>query len=35
MPTCAVAEFTFETKSWPKADKSTLATVRLERPKKS
>jgi len=33
MPTCAIAEFTFETKSWPKADKSTLAAVRLERPK--
>jgi phosphohistidine phosphatase len=35
MPTCAVAEFTFEAKSWLKVDKSTLATVRLERPRKS
>jgi len=35
MPTCAVAEFTFATKSWPLVDNSSLATVALERPKKS
>jgi len=35
VPTCAVAEFTFDAKSWPTVGKSSLATVRLERPKKA
>jgi phosphohistidine phosphatase len=35
MPTCAVAEFTFNTKSWADASEATLATVALEYPKKS
>jgi phosphohistidine phosphatase len=35
MPTCAVAEFTFATKSWSLVDNSSLATVALEAPKKS
>ena len=35
MPTCAVAEFTFSAKSWPRAVKSTRKSVRLDRPKKS
>ena len=35
LPTGAVAEFTFDAKSWPMVDKSSLAAVRLERPKKS
>lgn len=35
MPTCAVAEFTFEAKSWPGTGKSALTAVRLDRPKKS
>jgi phosphohistidine phosphatase len=35
LPTGAVAEFTFDAKSWPMVGKSSLAAVRLERPKKS
>jgi phosphohistidine phosphatase len=35
MPTCAVAEFTFNTKSWPDVGKDTLAMVALDYPKKS
>ncbi len=35
LPTCAVAEFTFDIKSWPLVDASRLAAVALERPKKS
>jgi phosphohistidine phosphatase len=35
MPTCAVAEFTFEAKLWQRVGKATLATVTLEFPKKS
>ncbi len=35
MPTCAVAEFTFNTKSWPDVGNATLATVSLDYPKKS
>lgn len=35
MPTCAVAEFTFDTKSWPLVDNSSLATAALEYPKQS
>jgi len=35
MPTCAVAEFTFDTKSWPLVDNSSLASVALDCPKKS
>lgn len=35
MPTCAVAEFTFNAKSWQDVDKAALATMALERPKKS
>lgn len=35
MPTCAVAEFTFNAKSWPDIGKATLARVALEHPKKS
>src|ERR1039458_850713 len=34
MPTCAVAEFTFNAKSWPEVGKATLATGALEHPKK-
>ena len=30
MPTCAVAEFTFNTKSWSKIVKANLAKVALE-----
>jgi len=33
MPTGAVAEFTFDTKSWPLLDNSLLVAVALERPK--
>jgi phosphohistidine phosphatase len=35
MPTCAVAEFRFDVKAWSMVDTSSLATVRLEHPKKS
>ena len=35
MPTCAVAEFTFNTKSWSNIGKAKLAKVALEYPKKS
>ncbi len=35
MPTCAVAEFTFNAKSWPDVSNATLATVSLDYPKKS
>ena len=35
LPTCAVAEFTFNAKSWPDVGKATLKTVTLEHPKKS
>ena len=34
MPTCAVAEFTFNTKSWSKIVKTNLAKVALDYPKK-
>jgi phosphohistidine phosphatase len=34
MPTCAVAEFTFNAKSWPVVGKATVATVALDVPKK-
>ena len=34
MPTCAVAEFTFNTKSWSKMVKANLAKVALDYPKK-
>jgi hypothetical protein len=34
MPTCAVAEFTFNTKSWSKIVKADLAKVVLDYPKK-
>ena len=34
MPTCAVAEFTFNTKSWSKIVKTNLAKVTLDYPKK-
>ena len=35
MPTCAVAEFSFNAKSWADADEATLATAAREYPKKS
>jgi phosphohistidine phosphatase len=35
MPTCAVAEFRFETKSWSKIGKAKPAKVTLDSPKKS
>src|SRR5260370_2085007 len=35
MPTCAVAEFTFNAKSWSNIDKAKLAKPRLAYPKKS
>ena len=35
MPTCAVAEFTFATKSWSDIGKAKLAKVALDYPKKS
>jgi phosphohistidine phosphatase len=35
MPTCAVAEFTFNAKSWPDVRKVALATASLDYPKKS
>ena len=35
MPTCAVAEFTFEAKLWQRVDKATLTKVVLKLPKKS
>ena len=35
MPTCAVAEFAFATKSWSKVGKAKLARVELDYPKKS
>jgi phosphohistidine phosphatase len=35
MPTCAVAEFTFNAKSWSNIGKATLAKVALDYPKKS
>jgi phosphohistidine phosphatase len=35
MPTCAVAELTFNAKSWRDVGDATLATVALEYPKKS
>jgi len=34
MPTCAVAEFTFDAKSWSSIGKATLATATLDYPKK-
>ena len=35
MPTCAVAEFPFNAKSWSHIDKAKLAKVALDYPKKS
>jgi len=35
MPTCAVAELTFNAKSWREVGKATLATAELDYPKKS
>jgi phosphohistidine phosphatase len=35
MPTCAVAEFSFDTKSWSKVGKQEPAKVTLHRPKQS
>ena len=35
MPTCAVAEFTFDAKSWSNVDKDKPAKVALEYPKQS
>jgi len=35
MPTCAVAEFTFETKLWSNIGKAKLAKVALDYPRKS
>jgi phosphohistidine phosphatase len=35
MPTCAVAEFTFNAKSWSHIDKAKLAKMALDYPKKS
>lgn len=35
MPTCAVAQFTFATKSWSNIGKAKLARVELDYPKKS
>ena len=35
MPTCAVAEFAFNTKSWSRIGKRTLAKVTLDYPRKS
>jgi phosphohistidine phosphatase len=35
MPTCAVARFTFNAKSWRELSKATLETVTLQLPKKS
>jgi phosphohistidine phosphatase len=35
MPTCAVAAFTFNAKSWPDVGNATVATVALDYPKKS
>jgi phosphohistidine phosphatase len=35
MPTCAVAEFTFNAKSWPDIGKARVAKVALDYPKKS
>jgi phosphohistidine phosphatase len=35
MPTCAVAEFTFDAKSWSKIGKVKPAKVTLDYPKKS
>jgi phosphohistidine phosphatase len=35
MPTCAIAEFTFDTKSWSDIGKATPAQVALDYPKKS
>ena len=35
LPTCAVAEFTFNVNSWPDVGNATLVTVALEHPKKS
>ncbi len=35
MPTCAVAELTFDTKSWPSVDNSSLAAAAFDSPKKS
>ena len=35
MPTCAVAEFTFNAKSWSNIGKAKLAKVALDYPKKS
>jgi len=32
MSTCAVATFTFDTRSWPRVDDTSLAAVALERP---
>jgi phosphohistidine phosphatase len=34
MPTCAVAEFAFNAKTWPDLHKATLATVAFDFPKK-
>lgn len=35
MPTCAVAEFKFNAKTWPDVHKATLATITFDFPKKS
>jgi phosphohistidine phosphatase len=35
MPTCAVAEFTFDAKSWSNIGKAKLAKATLNYPKKS
>ena len=35
MPTCAVAEFSFDTKSWSNIGKAKLAKVALDYPKKT
>ena len=35
MPTCAVAEFTFDITSWPSVDNSSLAAAAFDSPKKS
>lgn len=35
MPTCAVAEFVFDAKSWSEVDRITLGRVTLDYPKKS
>ncbi len=35
MPTCAIAEFTFNAKSWSNVGKAKVAKVALDYPKKS